>query len=163
MKRCPRCYETYDESEKFCELDGQPLLAEPTLSVPAAATSSVLASPSANAEVSRSPQQKEVWFVGTAGVVLGIVVCVGGYLAYGLWNEDPGFKDPSAPASSFAAQSRDPFRLLGPKLHEQSQPWRPRRLKHLNQKRPRAGTRHNRRKQHRYGAAESRTSLHGPT
>ena len=38
MKRCPRCYETYDKSEKFCELDGEPLLAEPTLLVPAAAS-----------------------------------------------------------------------------------------------------------------------------
>ena len=109
MKRCPRCYETYDESEKFCELDGEPLLAEPTLLVPAAASTVGFASPSPNAEVSRSPQQREVWFVGTAGVVLGIVVCVGGYLAYGLWNEDPGFKDPSAPSSSFAAQSQDPL------------------------------------------------------
>ena len=41
--------------------------------------------------------------------MLGIVVCVGGYLAYGLWNEDPGFKDPGAPSSSFAAQSQDPL------------------------------------------------------
>lgn len=108
MKRCPRCYETYDESEKFCELDGQPLLAEPTLSVPhSASTVASLTSLSPNAEVSRSNQQKEVWFVGTAGVVLGIVVCVGAYLAYGLWNDDSGFKEPSAPA--FAAQTRDPM------------------------------------------------------
>jgi hypothetical protein len=30
MKRCPQCYEVYDESERFCEADGQELLADPT-------------------------------------------------------------------------------------------------------------------------------------
>ena len=29
MKRCPQCYEVYDESERFCEADGQELLADP--------------------------------------------------------------------------------------------------------------------------------------
>ena len=29
MKRCPNCYEVYDESERFCEVDGQELLADP--------------------------------------------------------------------------------------------------------------------------------------
>ena len=107
MKRCPSCYETYDGPEKFCELDGQPLLADPTLSVPAAGSSADFsATPLSKIEVSKS-QQREVWLVGTAGVVLGIVVCVGGYLALGLWNDDSGFKDPSAPA--FAVQTRDPI------------------------------------------------------
>ena len=31
MKRCPQCYEVYEETEKFCEADGQELLANPTL------------------------------------------------------------------------------------------------------------------------------------
>ena len=30
MKRCPQCYEVYDEDERFCEADGQELLADPT-------------------------------------------------------------------------------------------------------------------------------------
>ena len=30
MKRCPQCYEVYDEEERFCEADGQQLLADPT-------------------------------------------------------------------------------------------------------------------------------------
>jgi hypothetical protein len=105
MKRCPRCYETYDGSEKFCELDGQPLLADPAISMPAASNAGLSEMSLPKAEVSQSAQQREVWFVGTAGVVLGIVVCVAGYLAFGLWNDDSGFKDPSAPA--FAAQTRD--------------------------------------------------------
>lgn len=42
MKRCPQCYQVYDESERFCEVDGQELLANPTVaprSQPAALTS----------------------------------------------------------------------------------------------------------------------------
>jgi hypothetical protein len=31
MKRCPQCYEVYDAEERFCEADGQELLADPTL------------------------------------------------------------------------------------------------------------------------------------
>ena len=31
MKRCPQCYEVYDEEERFCEADGQELLADPTI------------------------------------------------------------------------------------------------------------------------------------
>lgn len=31
MKRCPQCYEVYDSEERFCEADGQELLADPTL------------------------------------------------------------------------------------------------------------------------------------
>lgn len=31
MKRCPQCYEVYDSEERFCETDGQELLADPTL------------------------------------------------------------------------------------------------------------------------------------
>ena len=43
MKRCPQCYEVYDEGAKFCEADGTELLADPTLSPEsqAAATPSV--------------------------------------------------------------------------------------------------------------------------
>ncbi len=104
MRLCPECDEVYEDSEKFCELDGQPLLAL-ALSVPSAASSADLATPPAKTEITTA--KREIWFVGTAGVVLGIVVSVGGYLAYGLWNEDSGFKDPSAPA--FAAQTRDPI------------------------------------------------------
>ena len=29
MKRCPQCYEVYDENERFCETDGAELLADP--------------------------------------------------------------------------------------------------------------------------------------
>ena len=31
MKRCPQCYEVYDSEERFCEADGQELLADPAV------------------------------------------------------------------------------------------------------------------------------------
>ena len=108
MKRCPRGFEIYEGPEKFCELDGEPLMPDPTFPRPAAASSPVDSGKfQPKAAVNKSAQQREVWFVGTAGVVLGIVVCVGGYLAYGLWNDDSGFKQSSAPA--FAVQSQEPL------------------------------------------------------
>jgi hypothetical protein len=33
MKRCPKCLEAYEDTEKFCELDGRKLLADPTVHV----------------------------------------------------------------------------------------------------------------------------------
>ena len=33
MKRCPKCLEAYDDTERFCELDGRKLLADPTVHV----------------------------------------------------------------------------------------------------------------------------------
>ena len=30
MKRCPKCLEAYGDGEKFCEIDGQKLLVDPT-------------------------------------------------------------------------------------------------------------------------------------
>ena len=46
MRRCPECDEVYEDSEKFCELDGQPLLAYPALSVHPAPSSADLGSSS---------------------------------------------------------------------------------------------------------------------
>lgn len=105
MKRCPECYEAYDDSERFCELDGQALLAEPTLAAPRVDNSpSGFVPPQIHPGESTS--QREAWFIGTAGVVLGVVICVGGYVAYITWTADSGFKEPSAPA--FTSQSQEP-------------------------------------------------------
>ena len=89
MKRCPHCHEAYDDSEKFCELDGQRLYADQGVS----------------ADTSHSTQQREIWFVGTAGVLFGIVVCVGSYLLYGVLHGEPDLKETSAPA--FVGQTQN--------------------------------------------------------
>jgi hypothetical protein len=96
MKRCPKCYEVYDNKEVFCDLDGQELLADPTLFVLDAAE----ASPH-----SGNASKTEAWWAALVGVMVGIVLCAGTYLAYDLWSFDPDLNDEKSPAS--ASQLRD--------------------------------------------------------
>lgn len=116
MKRCPECYEVYENSEKFCEADGQPLLADPALSAADSASADAFAeSETADAAATypnESERQREAWLVGAAGVVLGIVICAGIYAAYSVWTDDSGFKEVSAPA--FASQAREPIQPSRP-------------------------------------------------
>ena len=106
MKRCPHCHEAYNDSEKFCELDGHMLYAD--LGVSADTLSNRIGSygdPVPNLVLTHSTQKREIWFVGTAGVLVGIVVCVGSYLLFGVLNGEPDSKQTSAPA--FVAQTQN--------------------------------------------------------
>ena len=109
MKRCPECYEVYEDSGKFCELDGQPLFADPALGA-SNSPKAMAVSRSRDAELHSGEftRPREAWFIGTAGVLLGVVVCVGGYLAYGIWTEDAGI-DKSGTAN-FTSQTQEPIR-----------------------------------------------------
>ena len=108
MKRCPECYEAYKDSEQYCELDGQRLLPNPSVIAPSAAESVNLRESGASENRSTEfTSQRDVWLMGTAGVVLGVVVCLGGYLAYGFWNDDRGFKEPGA--ATFTSQTKEPI------------------------------------------------------
>jgi len=70
MKRCPQCYDVYDESERFCEVDGQELLADP-----AAAPGSQAASPA-------PPAAGPSWLpAATLGVLIGIGIGAGIFAA----------------------------------------------------------------------------------
>ena len=113
MKRCPECYEVYEDSEKFCELDGQPLFVDPALRV-AGSPNTVAVSRSRKSSI-QSPEftrPREAWFIGAAGALLGMVVCVGGYLAYSLWNEDDGIKQPGT--ATFTSQTQEPIQPSRP-------------------------------------------------
>lgn len=112
MKRCPECYEVYEDIEKFCELDGQPLLADPALGVSISSNSAVPRSRDAEIRPPEFTRPREVWFIGTAGVLLGVVVCVGGYLAYDLWNQDAGFKQ--AGTATLQSQTQEPTQSSRP-------------------------------------------------
>lgn len=113
MKRCPECYEVYENSEKFCEMDGQPLLADPALSVTDSARAEAFAESHAG-EIypNESERRREALLVGAGGVVLGIVICFGAYAAYSSWSGDSDSKEPSAP--SFASQAREPIQPTRP-------------------------------------------------
>ena len=70
MKRCPQCYEAYEDEEKFCEADGQALLADPTFSPP---VETVPAPP---------PAARAVWWPAAAlGILVGVVIGAGIFAA----------------------------------------------------------------------------------
>lgn len=75
MRRCPECYEIYENGERFCELDGQPLLADPAL------RPAVEESPSP-AIATNAPQS---WLTGLLGLTVGILLCAAAYTVYTLW------------------------------------------------------------------------------
>jgi hypothetical protein len=71
MKRCPQCYEVYDERERFCEADGQELLADPAV---APETSQAVAPALPAAGTSWLP-------AATLGVLIGIGIGAGIFAA----------------------------------------------------------------------------------
>lgn len=73
MKRCPECYVVYEANQNYCEVDGQVLLGDPTLSVAAPEQLEPVIADSRNA-----------WFTGIVGLMAGILICVGFYVVYSL-------------------------------------------------------------------------------
>ena len=80
MKRCPQCYQPYADSERFCESDGQPLLAD--IGVPPAdkLVDTQPAAPDASA------QKREARLMVIVGVMVGMVITSLGYAGYSLFS-----------------------------------------------------------------------------
>ena len=123
MKRCPQCYEVYDESERFCETDGQELLADPA-SVPSQAV--------ATAEPAAGPS----WMpAAILGVLIGIGIGAGIFAAItltGSKENDPEVvrqapeyreKAPTVRASAVAnpAPTAEPEASPSPEAEEEAQ------------------------------------------
>lgn len=96
MKRCPQCYEAYDDAERFCEADGQELLADPTFSPPVEpVTAPPLAAPA-------------VWWPAAAlGVLVGVVIGAGVFAAGSLMSTS---ESNESHATSSVAEPREPTR-----------------------------------------------------
>lgn len=123
MKRCPQCYEVYDESERFCETDGQELLADPApVPSPAVATAEPAAGPS--------------WMpAAILGVLIGIGIGAGIFAAItltGSKENDPAVvrqapeyreKSPTVRASAVAnpAPTAEPEESPSPEAEEEAQ------------------------------------------
>ena len=74
MKRCPQCYEVYDETERFCEADGHELLADPAVAP-------------ASQAVPVPPAQSPAWMpAAVLGVLIGIGIGAGIFAAISLSN-----------------------------------------------------------------------------
>lgn len=98
MKRCPECYEIYDEGEKFCELDGQRLMPDPALSI--ADEESALADPEG------LRLNRESWLIGLGGVIAGIILCAGVYALYTLGSIESDSKNQKTPVSASRMQDQ---------------------------------------------------------
>ena len=65
MKRCPECYEPYDDQAKFCEADGHELLADPA------------PTPKPEVAVVAAPAQPVWWPAAALGVLIGVIFGAG--------------------------------------------------------------------------------------
>lgn len=99
MRRCPECYEVYENSEKFCELDGQRLLADPALSV--------LDDEISSRNLDSLQLRRESWLTGVVGVMAGIALCCGVYAAYTLASSKADSTD--QPVPRYESRMQDPL------------------------------------------------------
>jgi hypothetical protein len=76
MKRCPACAESYTDEQKFCELDGTPLVLEP---MAADRGSPEVARPAGAAPPVQRPR---AWLTLIIGLALGAVACAAFIAAY---------------------------------------------------------------------------------
>jgi len=101
MKRCPQCYEAYEDEEKFCEADGQELLADPTSS-PRIET--VAAAPSTTKTVS--------WPAAALGILVGVVIGAAIFAAGSLMSAPEPHETPAASRAAETRQINTPARSV---------------------------------------------------
>lgn len=95
MKRCPKCYQVYGNTESFCEADGQRLLPDPGLTVD---TRELVP----DGRPSRSPNAVAI---GLIGVFMGVFLCGSAYLAYSYFGSVSDKEEERPPV---AMQVREP-------------------------------------------------------
>lgn len=95
MKRCPQCYEIYQGTGIFCENDGQRLMELPGIVV------------ADNDLVPDGPPQKSnpMLATGLAGVLVGVLLCGGAYVAYSLLQPEADTRENTRP--TYEAQLRE--------------------------------------------------------
>ncbi len=81
MKRCPECYETYDDVDRFCELDGHELLLNPTVTT----NDEERVVPS----LGSSPSKEFSWPTAIMGMIAGMVIGTGIYAVYSFTTNQP--------------------------------------------------------------------------
>ena len=79
MKRCPQCLESYDGDERFCELDGQELMVDPTFHAVAAA----------DPPTTPAHQSSERSLMVLVGVVGGVFISAVLFIVYSFAGSEP--------------------------------------------------------------------------
>jgi len=93
MKRCPECYEAFDDEQKFCDNDGQKLLPDPAFA------------PKPEVVAVNSASGRPVWLPAAAlGVLIGVVFGAGVFVV-ALLVSSP--EKSELPATSQAAELRE--------------------------------------------------------
>ena len=95
MKRCPRCYQVYGNTESFCEADGQRLLPDPGLTVDAREL----------VPDGKPSRNSGALAIGVVGVFAGVFLCAAAYLAYSFIGSASGDQEERPPVT---AQVREP-------------------------------------------------------
>jgi cytoskeletal protein RodZ len=105
MKRCPECYETYDDRDRFCEIDGHELLINPTLVtndeervVPHLAT---------------SRQGKFSWPTAVIGMIIGMIIGTGVYAVYS-YSFDQSKPNKQSQSPVYVSDVREPVQVRRP-------------------------------------------------
>src|SRR5687768_11414169 len=116
MKRCPQCYQPYADSEKFCESDGQPLLADigVTPTVGKVVDTQTLA-------LDAAAQKREARTMVIVGVMVGMVITSLGYAGYSLFLNAPATEESGVPISRVEpVDTRQPTRPTRAAIREPS-------------------------------------------
>ncbi len=102
MKRCPECYEAYDEGVKFCETDGHELLADPAYSPKPEV---VVVKPAA-------ADRSTWWPAATFGVLIGIIVGAGVFAVAMLVSTPEASEQPARTSAPEVRESAVPNRAV---------------------------------------------------
>ena len=94
MKRCPKCYQPYADSERFCESDGQPLLTDIGVTSPIGKVADTEA-----AVLDASAQKREARTMIIVGIMVGMVITSLGYASYSLFLNNPAAEEETVPVS----------------------------------------------------------------
>jgi hypothetical protein len=96
MKRCPQCYAVYENTEAYCEVDGQRLLDDPAM---------LVQRDELVPDAPRSTGNNGALAMGVIGVLTGVILCCAAYLVYPFLTA--GTEQTQSASPSIAAQVHD--------------------------------------------------------
>jgi cytoskeletal protein RodZ len=110
MKRCPKCYQVYGNTETFCEVDGQRLLPDPGLKIETTEL------------VPDGPPSRNLGplAIGLVGVFMGVFLCGGAYVAYSFLSSASNNQE-ERPPLAVQVQEQPQTRPAPPRVAEEAE------------------------------------------
>lgn len=101
MKRCPECYEAYDDAQKFCENDGRELLPDPAYS------------PKPEVVVVNAAPARPLWWpAAVVGILIGVVFGAGVFVVALLVSSPEKSDHPTASETTAVREQALPNRAV---------------------------------------------------